>query len=216
MNDLRIIITKTILPTHSVAPIRDFYPSSVIVLGNKMSLAQEVEYNGVLVSEFVVADPNRLIVRIPSTQVGRPLSSLRVFSSVSLAKQDAAVSFGLTRPLRTVQGIDRLVQGWLMIFMSTPGSDVFDMNSGGGGRALIGRSTDRSNNSVAADLGLAIARTQQEMLRLQSKTPSIPLDEKLLSSSLDAVRFDDRSAMLLAQVSISNMAGNQAQVSLGG
>jgi hypothetical protein len=214
--DLRVINTKTILPQHSVAPIRGFLPPSVIVLGDRMSLAQEVEYNGILVDEFVVADPTRLIVRIPQSQVGRPLDSLRVFSSVSLAKQDATVTFGLTSPTKMLEGIDRLVQSFLMIFLSTPGSDIFSPDGGGGVLSLVGRSTNNGQNSIAADISLAIGSTKQEMLAQQSKTSGIPMSERLLSCDLDSVSFRGDPTSVAIQVSISNMTGDSAQVSFGG
>lgn len=215
MNDFRIVTAKVVLKTYAVSPIRGFLPPSVVVAGEKLDQATEVQFNGVDAPEFVISSSTRLIVKIPVSQVGKPLTDLKVLSPVSVARQDAVLSFGVTSPPKKISGIDRLVQGWVMIFLTTPGSDIFNPTSGGGGASIIGRSTDRAGKGVAADLSLAIERTKQELLRLQSKNQKIPPSEKLLTSSLDVVQFGADTTVLSARVSIQNMLGDSAEVSLG-
>jgi hypothetical protein len=215
VNDFRIVTAKVVLRTYSMAPIRGFLPPSVLVVGEKMNLATEVLYNGVSAEEFAIASSNRLIVKIPPSQVGKEFKDLKILSPVTVAKADATLSFGVTKPPKKVSGIDRLVQSWVMVFMTTPGSDIFTPNSGGGGIALIGRTTDRAGKGVAADLALAIERTKQDILRSQASNQTIPPSEKLLSSSLDAVQFDKDSTVLSARINLQNMLGDAAEVSLG-
>ena len=215
MNDLRIITAKVLLPVSMVAPIRGFYPPSLMVIGKDLSTATEIEYNGVLTSEWIVSSPTRLVVRIPPSQVGLRFTGLRVFADIAPSGGKALVEFAVPAPLKKIGGIDRLVQAWLLVFFTTPGSDVFDQSSGGGGRTLIGKSTDRNHRGVAADLALSIDRTKSELLRLQSRTPSIPPEERLLSSDLISIAFDDRTSTLYASVSLKNMVGDAAQLALG-
>lgn len=215
MKDLRVITAKARLAIYSISPVREFYPPSILVLGKDLFKTVEVEVNGVLTTDFIVSDQGRLVVRIPESQVGQPLTSIQAYTSVSTDYASAEVSFGITAPFRTVRGIDRLVQAWLLLFFSTPGTDIFSKGSGGGARSLIGRSTDANHQSAAADLALCIDRTRVEMLRLQSGAIGVPMDERLLSSSLDGVSFDPISSVLSARVSITSMTGSLAQLSLG-
>lgn len=215
MKDFRIITAKVILNVYSVAPVRGFLPPSILVAGEKLDRASEVLYNGISVSEFAVVASNRLVVKIPKSQVGQKFQDIKVLAQVSAAKADATLSLGVTTPPKTVSGIDRLVQSWVIIFMTTPGSDIFTPNSGGGAVAIIGRPTDRSGKGVAADLAIAIERTKQEILRLQAGIQTIPPSEKLLSSSLDSIQYDQASTVTSARVIIQNMIGNSAEVSLG-
>jgi hypothetical protein len=215
MKDLRVVTAKVALKTISISPLRGFLPQSVLVVGEKLNQADEILYNGVQADEFVIASSTRLIVKVPTSQIGKPFTDLKVLAPVSVAKADAVLSLGLTRPLKTVSGIDRLVQSWLLVFLTTPGSDVFAPNSGGGGAAIIGRSTDRTGKNVAADLALAIEKTKQEIMRTQAENQTIPPSEKLLASSLDSVAFDEKTTVLSARVSIQNMIGDVAEVSLG-
>jgi hypothetical protein len=214
VNDFRIVTAKAILRVFSISPVRGFLPISIVVVGEKLDRTTEVQYNGIQADEFVVATPSRLIVKVPPSQVGKPLKDLKVLSPVSLAKMDAVLSLGVPRPLSKVSGIDRLVQSWVLIFMTTPGSDIFSPTSGGGGSAIIGRSTDRNGKGVTADLSLAVEKTRQELLRLQAQNQTIPPSEKLLSSGLDRVEFDKQSTVLSARVNIQNMLGATAEVSV--
>lgn len=214
MKDFSIISARILLKVHSLSPIRGFNPVSVVVLGEKLNLTQEVFYNGIKVTEFAVSSPSRLIVRVPTSQIGKDLSDIRIFSSANVAKASATLSFELMRPLKSVEGIERLIQSWMMIFFTTPGSDVFNPKSGGGVRAIVGKATDHKGKGVSADLALAIERTKNELLALQSKNPRIPLSEKLLSASLSGLNFDDSTTTLVATVALKNMLGDQAEVSV--
>lgn len=214
MKDFRIVTAKINLRVTSFTPIRGFYPPSILITGEKLNQADELQYNGVQVDEFVISSPTRIIAKIPPSQVGKRFTDVKVLAPVSIARADALLSLGITRPLKMVSGIDRLVQSWMIIFMTTPGSSVFAPNSGGGGKALIGRSTDKAGKGVAADLSLAIEKTKQELFRVQAENQTIPPSEKLLSSSLDVVEFDAKTTVLSARVNIQNMIGDAAEVSL--
>lgn len=214
MKDFSIIAARVLLKVHSIAPVRGFTPPSVVVLGDKMNLAQEVLFNGVKVTEFVVSASNRLVVRIPDSQVGKEFTGIQVFSSVNITRTSAALSFELIKPFKQVEGIERLVQSWMMVFFTTPGSDVFDTKSGGGVRSIIGKNTNTRGKGVSADLALAIERTQTELLRLQPKNSRIPLSEKLLSATLSSMDFDSSTTTLNATVSLKNMLGEDAEVSV--
>lgn len=216
MNDFQIVSAKVILPVQSFAPIRGFLPVSIVVVGSDFDKTSEVYYNDTLVTEFIVNSPARMVVRVPDSQVGKSFQSIRVLSTAMATKKDAVLSFGIGNPAQFTSGLDRLVQAWAMVFLTTPGSDIFDLESGGGARSIIGRNTDRRGKGVSADLAHAIDRTKTELLRLQSKYPNLPLDEKILNASLASLTFDSKTTSLLARVELSNMMGQAAEVSFKG
>jgi hypothetical protein len=214
MRDFKIVHTRSLLDVYSIAPIRGFSPPSVVVVGADMASASEVIYNGVLATEFIVSSPTRLIVRIPPTQVGKDLTDFKVFASKPVLRGDASLVLELSKPLQSVSGMDRLVQSWMMIFLTTPGSDVFSPQSGGGAMSIIGSPIDRMGKSAAADLSVAIDNTQRELIKLQSQTRGIPPEERLLSSSLESIVSDESTGTLSARVLLQNMVNQTAQVSL--
>ena len=173
MKDLRVIKARVVLPVNSIAMRKEFYPPSLLIAGSDFDKAESVEMNGRTVTEFVVSSPELILARVPDVLLDQRLTSLKVYSTVAIARRDALIEFGLTRPMATVQGIDRLVQSWLLIFMTTPGSDLFVPKSGGGAKALIGKSTDRGHRSVATDVALSINRTKNELMSAQSQYLSL-------------------------------------------
>lgn len=214
MKDIRVISAKYSLKVQSVAPIRGFLPPSIIVLGSELNRATEVYYNDIQAKEFLIQSPSRLIVKIPPEAIGKNFTSIRVLASAAVSKRDASISFQLNNPLERISGIDRLIQNYLMVLMTTPGSDVFDKSSGGGAQALIGRPTDRYGKGVSADLASSLERTKTEIIKKQSKGTSIPLSEKLLNATLDQIVFDSSVGRLTAIVTIQNMLGDQAEISV--
>jgi hypothetical protein len=214
MRDFGVVSARTILRITSMSPIRNFLPPSIVVTGDRLDATSEVYFNGVQVPEFVVSSSTRLIVRIPPSQVGKALKSLQAFASIPISQSRASLTMEIARPVRSIQGVDRLVQSWLLIFLTTPGSDAFNPQSGGGGRAIVGRVTERNGSSVAADLALSIERTKSELTKLQARARNVPLSEKLLSSDLESLDFDRGTGTTFASVSIVNMLGDRAQVSI--
>jgi hypothetical protein len=213
MKDLLVVQAKVVLKTTSIAPIRNFTPPAVVVLGEDLHLTKEILYNNVEVTEFVISSPSRLIVRIPTSQVGKELTSLQALTTSTISRQDSLLSMAIVRPLRTVQGIDKLVQQFTLAMLTTPGSDIFEPYSGGGARAIIGRSAN-GNDSPAALLSLAVDRTKQQVFRSQAKNSHIPPSERLLSATLSSVEFDAENTAIRGVVDLRSVAGEGALVTV--
>ena len=215
MIDFRVVSTKVLLNVSSIAPIRGFSPPAIAVIGTDLNLTESILYNGIEVKEFMVSSSTRMIVRIPQSQVGKNFSEIRVYSSVAKTGKDSLISLEIAKPIKNVSGIDRLVQSFMLVLLTNPGSDIFSPNSGGGVRAIVGRTTDHQGSGVAAALAQAIDRTKAELLRLQSTSANLPLAEKLLSCSLSSLSFDDTTSAINARVILQNMLGDQATVAVG-
>ena len=214
MRDLRVVQTKATLPITSLAPIRNFTPPSIIILGDKFQYAEQVLYNGVEVQEFVISSPQRIVARIPEAQLGMPITSVSVLTMIPSANNTSLLSMGMSKLNRSVSGVDKLVQDWMLLFLTNPGSDIFEPDIGGGARAIIGKPVYGGGTSAMAELSLAVSRTKEQLLRLQAKFPGIPPDERLLSASLTDVRFDNSTTTLTAVVDLQNMVGVSASVTV--
>lgn len=215
MKDFRIVHARSLLRLTSFAPVRNFSPASIIVTGTDLNYTAEILYNGILATEFAILSSTRMVVRVPPSQIGKDLTDLRVFASRPIQNADATVVLELSKPVQSLSGMDRLIQSWLIVFLTTPGSDVFSPASGGGARAIIGAPTDSKNKSASEGLTLAIQRTEAELLRLQAGKKYIPPQEKLLSSSLETITYDDATGTISARVQLRNMVSESASIALG-
>lgn len=214
MKDFRVIRTRSLLTVSAIAPIRGFLPVSILATGKELGQASEIFYNGAFVEEFVVDAPDRLIIRVPSSQVGKNLQELRVYSDTPRPGESVGISLEIVGPLRRIEGIERLVQTWLLVFFTTPGSSIFHPGSGGGARKIIGRTSSTSEGSRTADLAMAVETTQSEVLRRQSTNRQIPPSERLLSSKLESVFFDPTTTSISGRVSLRNMLGENVEFSI--
>jgi hypothetical protein len=214
MRDIRVVQTKSSLPISSLAPIRGFNPASIMILGDKFQYAEEVIYNGAEVQEFVISSPQRIVARIPDIQLGMPMTSVLVLTTIPSANNTSILSMGMAKLNRSVTGIDKLVQDWMLLFLTNPGSDIFEPDLGGGARAIIGQPVYGGGSSAMADLSMAVSRTKEQLLRLQGRLSGIPPDERLLSASLTDVRFDSSTTTLTAVVDLYNMVGVSASVTV--
>lgn len=212
MYDFKVVRAQALLKFSTIAPIRQFEPPSILVMGEKLDRAAEVIYNGFSAPEFFISSPNRLIVRIPKSQIGKDIRDLRILSNVELTREDATLSLELTKPPKTVSGMSRLIQAFVLVFLSTPGSDIFNKSSGGGARSVIGRTG--GSKGAAADLALAVDRTKAQLIQAQAGNPRIPPEERLLSATLSSVQFDEQTTTLLAEVDLRNALGDGAVVSI--
>jgi hypothetical protein len=215
MKDIRVVTAKVALTVTSVSPVRGFLPPSVIVMGERLNLATEILYNQISVDQYVIQSPNRIVAKIPPTQVGYPLTDFAVLAPVPLAKQDALVTLGISRPIKVVEGIDRLAQNWILVFLSTPGSDIFNPASGGGALSLIGKNDQTIDSSITASFAMAVMNTKSQILKAQATNSRIPPSERLLSCSLLTVKYDRPTTTLKAVVDIKNVLGGSAVVNVG-
>lgn len=214
MLDFKIIYARHKLRVRTVAPVRNFLPPSLIVTGFDLDKTSEIFFNGIKTPEFAILSSTRVIARIPDAVVGKELKDLSLFSTVQASKRDALVQLKLNS-MASASGIERLIQTWILVFMTNPGSDVFQKNSGGGGPSIIGRTTDDQGTGVLADLTLAINRTKSEILKKQSEITRIPLEERLSKAEIGNIKFDKSAGALSAVVTLTNMAGDNAEVLVG-
>ena len=215
MKDLKIATARVALTVTSVSPIRGFLPPSVIILGEQFNLATEIRYNEVEVTEYIVASPTRIIARVPPAQVGQLLTNLEVLTTVPLAQKNALINLKTAKPIKALEGMDRLIQEWVLVFLSTPGSDIFNPSAGGGALALIGKNDKTANSNITADLTLAVMNTKNQILKAQASNLKIPPSERLLSCTLVSVKFDRKNTTLSAVVDLKNILGKSAVVTVG-
>lgn len=214
MKDFRVVRARATLRVTSVSPVRNFSPPAITILGSDFQYAEEIIYNNIPCPEFIIANSNRILARIPDSQVGRALNSLYVVASTPVTNQDATVTMGLASPTRTIEGIDRLVQNFVLAFMTTPGSDIWEQADGGGAQSVIGKPTSRGGEGAMSGIAIAVDRTKQQILRAQAKNSKIPTTEKLLSASLASISYDEATTTLAAVVEIKNVAGDSSLVTI--
>jgi hypothetical protein len=211
--DFGITLSEELLPVRGMEPVRGFLPVSVHLVGSGFNRTSAVRLDGIDAVEFAVRNDNSMIVRVPQTLVGSEIHTVEVLAPLGLGSKDASVSFAVTMPVRKVEGLNRLVQGFLMELFTTRGSDIFNPDSGGGIRNVVGRSGGGpAGRSVTADAVLAVGDAEKSYLRTQSANRRIPASERLAAARVSDVGFDPLKGEVSLSLEITNAEGRRARV----
>lgn len=106
--------------------------------------------------------------------------------------------FTFPRGKGTIEGIDQLVQQVIMHLLTTPGSDRYERDAGGGLRAaFIGFQQSNDPARAAAEISEAVVRTKQQLLLSQIGQEGLTQYERLLDLRIERLelvgtRFDLR------------------------
>ena len=189
-------------------------PLELEVRGDDYSRAVGVRVNG-LVAEFTVADPNRLVLRVPDAERGSQVAEVAVLSSEASTAGDSVLRFRLGESPKGVRGVQKLLQTFVKILFTTPGSDIFAPRLGGGAMRIIGGPVRPSEEGdMLSDFVLAVEETKRQLTRIQSRDPRIPPDERLLAASVLGVGGDRARGRLSIAVSVVSQAGASAAAGL--
>jgi hypothetical protein len=110
-----------------------------------------------------------------------------------------------------VSGILKLVQQFLRLLFTTPGTDIFSPSMGGAALRNVGTTFSAGRGgSIVGDFVLAVKTTNKQMVAIQSRNPRLPRDERLLSATVSSAAFDQSTTSLIVSVEILSQAGSAA------
>lgn len=116
-------------------------------------------------------------------------------------------------PHRT-SGIEGLLQLCAKTILSTPGSDKFAKNYGGGLRTYTSSSLFVNNISdIAADMAYIISKSEN-LIKSEQSTKNVPIEERLRSMVLHGVEYLEKEDAIDVRVDIESEAGERANLSL--
>lgn len=206
--DVRIIRYERKVPVDTVARRTDFAYPVLELTGGPFTAVTSVRINGIPSPEYVVMSEKSLLVQTPPSQVNTPLDSLVVISETLVPGTEAPVRMIVGTGGDVAEGMVRLVQNFIRLLLTTPGSDIFRPSAGGNLQALIGSVTDRSGVALRAQVSQAVTRTLTQLLREQS--PTLPPEDRYQSATVLDVQFSPSTATLSVQIRLQNMAGDSA------
>lgn len=215
MADLQVVFLQDLLPVSRVEPINSTTPA-LRVRGKELSAASAVLINGIEAPAFLVTDRHSLVVEIPSSQVGDLIRSVAVLSSRITKADRSVLTFRIGGSSARVSGILRLVQRYVLMLMTNPGSDVLNPSLGGGLLNLVGKTIQGNGQGENVRTGIqqSISKTTSDLRKIQTQGAGLPPDETLLSALLVNVNFDARTTTLAVRLQLESAAGQLAVANL--
>lgn len=213
--DLQYVQYQDIVSVRKVGLVRGYYPAVLDIYGADFSSVSSVLLNGREAKEYLVLSNNRLVAQLPDSIAGAPLREVMVLSQGFTATDSSLLRFRLSRGNRLVSGLPKLVQSYTKLLLTSPGSDIYDREAGGGLLQVLrvrGGADDRS--LYASAFSTCVARTQEQLTRSQALDTSLPLNEKLMSAHLLSVNFDSETLTVAGRIRVTSMAGQEGLANL--
>ena len=190
-------------------------PRIIDVVGADFSSVDEVLINRVESPDVVVLSKTRLVAQVPDSLLDQQLLSVIILSRRLTMSSRSVLRFRIGNTPGKVSGVLRLVQKFLKILFSTPGSDIFNRQMGGGALRSVGQTFGvEDGGDILNNMVVAIDTTSRQVLALQSRNPSLPREERLLSAKILRAGFNKEEGALDIAVEITNQAGQAAMANL--
>ena len=212
--DLQIVFPQQAILLNQVR-ILPGPPRVLDVVGADFRSVDEVLVNRVASPDVVVVSKTRLVAQVPDSLLDQRILSVTVLSRRLSLSSKSVLRFRLSRTPGKVTGVLRLVQKFLKLLLTTPGTDIFNRQAGGGALRSIGRSFGiEEGNAIINSIVIAIDTTTRQIVALQSRNPSLPREERLLSAKILRAGFNKEEGALDVAVEITNQAGAAATANL--
>lgn len=189
---------------------------AVRVEGDDFRSVDEVVINDVASPDVIVLSKTLLTAQLPDLYQAMPeVRSVMVLSKQMTLSPRSLIRFRIGKSPGKVRGILRLVQLFLKVLFTSPGSDIFRPNSGGGLLRSVGMTfgQDEGDNLVS-DIVIAINRTQRQLIASQSRDQRSPRDERLLSARVVSANFDKLQSAFYVRLELVSQAGRTAITNL--
>jgi hypothetical protein len=209
--DFQIVFPQELVELTSVRVLPGLSPRTLDVIGKDFRAVDEVLINGLVSTEVVVLSKTRLLAQVPPSLVNQTVTSVTVVSTKLSVGRRSLLRFRVGRTPSKVSGLLRLMQAFLKILFTSPETDIFSRSVGGAALSHVGTTFGADEGgSIVSSFVVAVGTTQRQLLAIQSRDPSLPRDERLLSARVLSAGFNKNESALVVSVELTSQAGRAA------
>lgn len=213
--DFQVVFPQEVVPLNSVRILPGVSPRSLDIIGQDFRSIDGVLVNDIPSPDIVVISQKRLWAQVPTQLVNDTLTSVTVISNKLTVTNKSLIKFRIGKTTSKVSGILRLVQLFLKILFTTPGTDIFSPRVGGNALKDIGLTFGKDQGgNITANFVIAVANTQRQIQAIQARDPTIPRDERLLQALVTKAGYNEAEAALVVSVELTSHAGRSATANL--
>lgn len=190
-------------------------PLALMIEGDDFTAVDEVQINSITSPDVIILNQHRLIAQVPALIQLGTVATVTVLSKNLVVTPRSFLRFRIPRTPGRVHGILRMTQLYLKILFTTPGTDIFAPDLGGGVLQNLGATFGADQGGdVVSNLAVAVNQTTRQIVALQSRDQRIPRDERLLSARLASAGFNRAEAALIGTIELASQAGRTALANL--
>jgi len=214
--DLQTVIPQEVVELKDVQLTAIAGLRALDVTGRDFRAVDEVFINDVLSPDVMILSKTRLIAQLPnSLQLNPDVQTVSVLSRSLTITRKSLLKFRIGDTPGRVSGLTRLIQLFVKVLLTNPGSDIFNKNFGGGALKNVGSTFGvDEGTSIKADFTIAVDSTVRQIISIQSRNASIPRDERLLTARVVGVTFNRASSSLFVNIEVLSQDGNAVRFNL--
>lgn len=213
--DFQVVFPQETIRVTSVRIVGGSSPTVIDVVGEDFSSVDVVEVNEIESPSFFVVSRTRMLVTLPDAVSATQIRSVTVTSRKLVITDKSFLRFRVSKVPSKCSGILRLMQLFLKVLLTTPGTDVFNRKLGGGGMRNVGRSFSKEQSgAIVSDFVVSVQNTSRQIVALQSRSNNLPADEKLLNAKVLRAQFSAQESALLVSIELSSQTGRAAIANL--
>ena len=207
-----------VLEYRDSAPVREvgifsLAPLTLDIKGSGFTDVAVVAVNGVRSPEFIVLSSARILAQVPKSQVSAPITAVTVFVATGRLQAKSAIELqAIVTAGRRASGFTHLVQSFLKILLTTPGSDAFEQAAGGGLQTLVG--SVGTGGDILARAKNAVAATATQLISRQAMNTRLNRSEKLQAAKLIAATFNPSTGTVDLRIQLTALDGSQSNATL--
>lgn len=212
--DLQVVWPQDLIPLTGVR-LMFGNPPTLDVLGEDFRNVDEVLVNEVPAPSVIIVSKTRLLVQVPTPVAKQRITSVSVISNRLTVTERSLIRFRFGKTSKKVSGLLRLVQLFLKVLFTTQGTDIFAPNLGGNGLRALGKNFSKDQqSSIVSDLVISVDTTARQIISIQSRDPSLPRSERLLTAKLTSTSYNRNETALMGSIELVNQTGQRAIANL--
>jgi hypothetical protein len=180
-------------------------PLTLDIRGKGFKAVSAVLINGDRSPETIILSPQRLLAEVPRRQKGSQISTVRVLLSRQGMTPQSLITFRSVVPGAKASGFTRLLQSFIRLLFTDPGTDIQHPELGGGLGSLLGTAGDVG--TLRAQASLAVKRAEEHLGRLQADSPRLLDAERLQSVKLLSVDYSAATTAVSIKLRITALDG---------
>lgn len=185
------------------------------ISGDDFRSADEVLMNEVPSPSFVILSKTRLLAEVPDALKSSTITSILVLSRRLVITPRSYIRFRIGSTASKTRGILRLMQLFLRVLLTTPGTDIFSPKLGGGALVHLGQSISvEEGTDVVSSFIVSVDNTAKQLIQIQGRNQATPPDERLMSARVLSAGFNKNETAIVASIELLSQAGRTAVAQL--
>jgi hypothetical protein len=213
--DFQVIHPQEAIYLSSIQVVPGLSPKTIRVVGADFGSVDEVFINQIPSPDVIIVSRTQLLAQVPSQIRADRMVSVSVLSRRLTVTDKSLIRFRIGDAPSKINGILRLIQLFLKILFTTPGTDIFSPRTGAAGLKNLAQTFSREDGGgIVSDFVISVDQTAKQIVAFQSRDPRIPRDERLLAARVARAGFNRQEAALVVTVEITSQAGRAALANL--